>query len=138
MDWSRLGSALLPLWEAGLVWAFLVIPTMAWNAHKLRDPSHPFAPLPRSLLALLWLSDHTWPYTKLARASRAWDAYEQRVSESQAQRQYEQESLALEAEMSLLTGVRTMPSRLDLGLPPRSQAEADAWLAAQTGGPASE
>lgn len=59
-------SALLSCWPALLVWLLIVQPQLAWYSKTLRqEPS--FESYPWVIRALLWLADHVWPYTKVAR-----------------------------------------------------------------------
>lgn len=117
----RLLSVLSSLWPAALVWLLVTMPALAWHAPDLQRH---FTPLPSSLRILLWLAAHVWPYSKIYR-----------VAEWFAHLEAERHSQRLEDEQkTLLTSVRSitrLPSRLDLGLPPLSVAEAEAWMAAR-------
>ncbi len=122
MRWLSLFSA---LWPAAAVWLLIVLPQMAWSGRSVLEQEW-LQPVPLVLRVPIWVGQHVWPYSKIARAHERWDQAEQSYADRLQLDQLRREAL-------LVTSVRIMPARLDLGLAPRSQAEADSWLAAQPG-----
>lgn len=61
---SRLGHTAMDTWAVWVVWLTLILPYLAYTASDLRREMQG---MPWWMRALLWVLEHTWPYSKCYR-----------------------------------------------------------------------
>jgi hypothetical protein len=71
-------------WPAIVVWLCITMPMCAFSGHKIlarqRWPGTDDPIMPEPFRAFIWVTCHTWPYTKLYRLGRTLDEYDMATS----------------------------------------------------------